>query len=479
MVIKHRPVWRLLFGKGKVQYALLTAILVVLLFFVELHLKASSTFKPLLFTSTSGTTPERKERQYRPRGSATIPKHVPPVDNTGFSIFQPRVVTLLEGERTIGHFTRFNRTLCFSLGTHAVYSGRCDCKPGWYGSACSIPDCVKYSGENFPPQLLRVRKEARRIIYSAPFNIEFEMLEIIMNELHDIVDVFILVESHFSAFGTIKPVRLLPRLHRNYLRRFHKKIIYLYMDHFPTGARKNGWIADSYIRSFTGVKGLPQIRNVKPDDLFLVFDLDEIPSREALTFLRIHDGYPEPFGFRLRWSVFGFYWKNSRATQITAGCSVGMLTQVHGNMSNRVRDIENGVNRNLSPEFRAYSQQHSVRAWFLGDVDHFAGWHCSSCMDVHGIWVKYTSAQNGDFPRWGSYHDKMDIKNLRNMVRNGKWFDGNAIGDGAMATRDNDNFFAPKYMLDHFEKYEYLLSREHLHAHEQTQNTIEHYHAQE
>ena len=52
-----------------------------------------------------------------------------------------------------------------------------------------------------------------------------------------------------------------------------------------------------------------------------------------------------------------------------------------------------------------------------------AGWHCSWCLDVAGIRTKLTSAQNGDFPRWGDYPDRLNASYIEQLVAAGVWFD--------------------------------------------------------
>ena len=90
---------------------------------------------------------------------------------------------------------------------------------------------------------------------------------------------------------------------------FHDKIVYVPLQKFPTRGTSDGWFMDMYLRYYMGLIGLKRIHNVKPDDLFVLLDADEIPTREVLMFLKLYDGYPEPVRLAMRWSVFGFYWK--------------------------------------------------------------------------------------------------------------------------------------------------------------------------
>ena len=65
-----------------------------------------------------------------------------------------------------------------------------------------------------------------------------------------------------------------------------------------------------------------------------------------------------------------------------------------------------------------------VQAWTAGTRDSdVAGWHCSWCLDVQGIRTKLTSAQNGDFPRWGDYPDRLNATYIEGLIARGVWFD--------------------------------------------------------
>jgi len=374
----------------------------------------------------------------------------------GFFHRYPRQFFFNEPQSISPHvMTKGNKT-CLRLGTRFFESDDCICREGWFNEFCDIPDSLFHThsmtfAEKRHLQLRR--KTTRRIIYGAPFNHEFSMLEALLNELYDIVDVFIFVESSYTAFGRRKPLRLLPRLYRGYLKKFHLKIMYLYFDHFPTGARKDGWIADSYWRSYVAKHGLGNIHGIQDHDLFLVLDLDELPLRDTLAFLKFHDGYPEPFGVRLRWTVFGYFWQNLPYTQVVIGCTVGFLKNVYHNNSNTLRS--GNIDPNAFPELNNYKRSHRVRLWFFGDVDRFAGWHCSSCLDPEGIRTKFMSAQNGDFPRWGNFKEKMELSYIKSLIKDGKWFDGSTSRwvKGNMAA----TLYAPKYILRNWKKYKDIL----------------------
>lgn len=79
-----------------------------------------------------------------------------------------------------------------------------------------------------------------------------------------------------------------------------QKILYVFLDHFPEGGRQDGWIADDYLRTFLTHNGMSRVRGVRPDDVFVINDADEIPAREGLLFLKLFDGWTEPFAIHMR-----------------------------------------------------------------------------------------------------------------------------------------------------------------------------------
>lgn len=126
------------------------------------------------------------------------------------------------------------------------------------------------------------------------------------------MDAYIVCESNYTAHGDPKPLHLLNKMQSGFMKPYHSKIIYVPLLKFPAQGRKNGWFMDMYLRTYMGVHGLERIKGVRPDDLFVLLDADEIPTREVLMFLKLYDGYPEPVRLAMRWSVFGFFWKRKR-----------------------------------------------------------------------------------------------------------------------------------------------------------------------
>lgn len=74
----------------------------------------------------------------------------------------------------------------------------------------------------------------------------------------------------------------------------------MFLDHFPEGGRQDGWIADDYLRTFLSHNGLSRVVGARSDDVFVIDDADEIPAHEGLLFLKLFDGWTEPFAIHMR-----------------------------------------------------------------------------------------------------------------------------------------------------------------------------------
>lgn len=329
---------------------------------------------------------------------------------------------------------------------------KCVCRPGWHGPYCGVPTMVYHS--NLPTkERLTPRQVPRRIINAININHEFDLLHARFHELSQAVDLFIVCESNFTAYGERRPLGFLQRLLNGTYDYVKHKLLYVFLDHFPEGGRQDGWIADDYLRTFLTRNGMSRVVGARPDDVFVINDADEIPAQEALLFLKLFDGWTEPFALHMRKSLYGFFWKQFGSLEVISGCTVGMLRDVYDGDGIKLRRREYYT----MPGFRKYENQtgHILVQWSVGSPFHFAGWHCSWCFTPEGIHFKLISAQNGDFPRWGDYEDKRDLNYIRQLIRTGGWFDG-SLQEYPPAD-PKEHMYAPKYMLDHYDKYHYLL----------------------
>uniref|UniRef100_A0A8B9WIA6 Beta-1,4-mannosyl-glycoprotein 4-beta-N-acetylglucosaminyltransferase n=1 Tax=Bos mutus grunniens TaxID=30521 RepID=A0A8B9WIA6_BOSMU len=306
--------------------------------------------------------------------------------------------------------------------------------PGWHGPSCGVPTVVP-----------------RRVINAININHEFDLLDVRFHELGDVVDAFVVCESNFTAYGEPRPLKFREMLTNGTFEYIRHKVLYVFLDHFPLGGRQDGWIADDYLRTFLTQDGVSRLRNLRPDDVFIIDDADEIPARDGVLFLKLYDGWTEPFAFHMRKSLYGFFWKQPGTLEVVSGCTVDMLQTVYGLDGIRLRRRQYYT----MPNFRQYENRtgHILVQWSLGSPLHFAGWHCSWCFTPEGIYFKLVSAQNGDFPRWGDYEDKRDLNYIRSLIRTGGWFDGTQ----QEYPPPTPHMYAPKYLLKNYDQFRYLL----------------------
>ncbi|XP_072240747.1 beta-1,4-mannosyl-glycoprotein 4-beta-N-acetylglucosaminyltransferase isoform X2 [Leuresthes tenuis] len=329
---------------------------------------------------------------------------------------------------------------------------KCVCRPGWHGPYCGVPTMVYHS--NLPTkERLTPRETPRRVINAININHEFDLLHVRFHELAQAVDLFLICESNFTAYGERRPLSFLRLLLNGTYDYIRHKILYVFLDHFPEGGRQDGWIADDYLRTFLTHNGMSRVLGARTDDVFVINDADEIPAHEGLLFLKLFDGWTEPFAIHMRKSLYGFFWKQFGSLEVVSGCTLGMLHDVYDGDGIKLRRREYYT----LPGFRKYENDtgHILVQWSVGSPFHFAGWHCSWCFTPEGIYFKLVSAQNGDFPRWGDYEDKRDLNYIRELIRTGGWFDG-SLQEYPPAD-PKEHMYAPKYMLEHYDRYSYLL----------------------
>jgi len=137
-----------------------------------------------------------------------------------------------------------------------------------------------------------------RIIDTFPFNKDFTTLEIRLNELWNVVDKFIIVESKYSHTGEIKPLYLKESLHL--FDKYKDKIILISnIKNFKT---RNPRVKEAYQRKLidSEIKSLA----LQPNDLIIHSDCDEIPR--ATTIKEIKSNYKSG-NFLLELNGYSYY----------------------------------------------------------------------------------------------------------------------------------------------------------------------------
>lgn len=354
----------------------------------------------------------------------------------------------------LSYFKPLGNATCFVHGTDLRAShSSCVCQPGWFSDDCSLPEAIS-SSKRFRrrwtnKKVHRRSGRPRRIVNAININHELDLLEVRLRELYNVVDVFVVCESNYSARGEPKPLHLLPELRKGFLAPYQDKIVHVFLDHFPSKGREDGWFADGYQRSFLWRQAKKQLSGLRDDDLFVLTDADEIPRAGPLAYLKTHEGFGEPMFLRLRWTLYGFFWQHVQEhVQVLSVCTMRFLSRVLRNDAARLRREDIPAN---SEEL--YGGE--LEDWTLGQNDDYnAGWHCSWCFDVEGLRVKLKSAQKDDGIRWGDFPEKTSARFLNVLVKRGLWFDGKKVTKPSVLTRGGT---VPSCVMDD-DKYGYLLA---------------------
>lgn len=106
------------------------------------------------------------------------------------------------------------------------------------------------------------------------FRDEFEMLDIRLHELSNIVDKFVLVESTLTHANTPKPLYF--KQNKNLYKEFKDKIIHIVVEDSPRASLP--WIINGY----QFAKMSEGLKDCKPSDTILFGDLDEIPKADKV-----------------------------------------------------------------------------------------------------------------------------------------------------------------------------------------------------
>lgn len=111
---------------------------------------------------------------------------------------------------------------------------------------------------------------------------EFDILDIRLAELNDVVDYFVICESTYTYMGQPKPLHFMENKER--YRQYANKIIHVPITKYPDNI--NQFQRDAYQRE--GMMAI--IKDCHPDDLVIHTDIDEIPRVEAIKAAMDFDG---------------------------------------------------------------------------------------------------------------------------------------------------------------------------------------------
>lgn len=209
--------------------------------------------------------------------------------------------------------------------------------PHYYDENVSMENLCKLNGWG-------VREFPRRVYDAVLFSNEVDMLTLRWKELYPYVTEFVLLESNSTFTGLPKPL---------YFAKNRKNFTFveprLTYGHVPGRFKRgeNPFVEEAYQR--LALDYLLKQAGIQDDDLLIMSDVDEIPSRHTINLLRWCDDIPPVLHLRLKNYVYSFeFFVDNNSWRAS----------VHRYQSGKTR-------------YAHYRQSDDIL------VD--AGWHCSFC----------------------------------------------------------------------------------------------------
>lgn len=274
-----------------------------------------------------------------------------------------------------------------------------------------------------------IREYPRRVFDAVLFNNEVDMLEIRWRELYPYVSQFVLLESNSTFTAIPKPMFF--EINQNRFNFVEPRLTYGNIGgRFKKG--ENPFIEEAYQR--VALDQLLRLAGIQEDDLLIMSDVDEIPSRHTINLLRWCDGFPQILHLQLKNYLYSFEFKLDDNS---------WRASVHRYKPGKTRYAH----------FRRTD-------YLLAD----SGWHCSFCFRyVEEFVFKMKAYSHNDrvrFPHFLNPQRIQDIickgNNLFDMLPEEHTF-REMIGKMGPIPRSYSGVHLPSYLLENAEKYKYLL----------------------
>ena len=306
---------------------------------------------------------------------------------------------------------------------------------GQVGDICDIHGFPAFS----------TKTEKRKVYDLFLISTELDWLEIRLHTLAPYVDYFVVVESDRTFTDLPKPLHLKENWDK--FAQFHDKIIHRVVKDPGSSVGPRTWDHEDYMRNalfdkvFPNLVGTPQ--EAHRGDVLIISDVDEIPKPEALTVLR-HCDFPARLTLRsdfyyysFQWLHRGFQWSHPQVT-------------VYRGLQDTIspKDLRNGEGLD------GLLWLGRIRTWWEKAELWEAAWHCSSCFATLDEMRK--KMESFSHVGWNTESNR-ETSNLVHRVRNGLDLFGREteVYDRVEGNRD-----VPGYILEHKDKFGYLVDRD-------------------
>ncbi|XP_010556220.1 PREDICTED: beta-1,4-mannosyl-glycoprotein 4-beta-N-acetylglucosaminyltransferase [Tarenaya hassleriana] len=309
-------------------------------------------------------------------------------------------------------------------------------RPLWESPPKPFNEIPHYYHENVSMETLcklhgwGVRENPRRVYDAVLFNNEVDLLTIRWKELYPYVTQFVLLESNSTFTGLPKPLVFAD--HRDEFEFVEPRLTYGKIGGRFRRGERNPFYEEAYQR--IALDQLIRISGIKDDDLLIMSDVDEIPSRHTVNLLRWCEEIPEILHLRLKNYLYSFEFLVD---------SKSWRASVHRYRTGETRYAH----------FRQADQ-------ILAD----AGWHCSFCFRRISEFVfKMKAYSHYDRVRFSRYLSPKRVQRV--ICRGDDLFDmlpeeytfRDIIGKMGPIPHSFSGVDLPAFLLENSDKYRFLL----------------------
>ncbi|XP_031108181.1 uncharacterized protein LOC116012684 isoform X1 [Ipomoea triloba] len=308
-------------------------------------------------------------------------------------------------------------------------------RPLWQSPPKPFIHVTHYYHENVSMETLcklhgwGIREYPRRVFDAVLFSNEVDMLAIRWQELYPYITRFVLLESNSTFTALPKPHVF--AMNREKFEFVEPRLTYgTVAGRFRKG--ENPFVEEAYQR--VALDQLLRIAGIEDDDLLIMSDVDEIPSRHTINLLRWCDDIPPVLHLQLRNYLYSFEFLVDQSS---------WRASVHRYQSGKTR-------------YAHFRQTDYVLAE--------SGWHCSFCFrHISDFIFKMKAYSHTDRVRFSHFLDPKRIQDiickgadLYDMIPEEYTFK-DIIGKMGPIPHFYSAVHLPSYLLNNADKYQYLL----------------------
>ncbi|XP_052188068.1 uncharacterized protein LOC127798501 [Diospyros lotus] len=308
-------------------------------------------------------------------------------------------------------------------------------RPLWESPPKPFNEIPHYYHENVSMEKLcklhgwGIREYPRRVFDAVLFSNELEILTLRWKELYPYVTGFVLLESNSTFTGFPKPLTF--EKSRDQFKFVESRLTY---GKIPGRFRRgeNPFIEEAYQR--LALDHLLKLAGITDDDLLIMSDVDEIPSRHTINLLRWCDDIPPILHLRLKNYLYSFEFLVDNNS---------WRASVHQYQSGKTR-------------YAHYRQSNVI----LAD----SGWHCSFCFrHINEFIFKMKAYSHFDRVRFSRYLNPKRVQKV--ICKGADLFDmlpeeytfKEIIGKMGPIPHSYSAVHLPSYLLENADKYKFLL----------------------